>query len=299
MKVQIWKEQADLFEINVLAQTVEVSTATISDIVADVELPVVLIGRALNTDRLVDIRSIINAVFRSSRTILIVPPYGDLEITRYIDAPLGIRLQRRSPDSLVNLVNETLRNELGKTLTIRSDHAIETSLGAGILATDGSGKPVAVRYQPSNTSGIALICSIQLLSYTALSSEEDRQALLYSLLSWPTEKNQSVTETIVSADAQVDSGHLATILIALYASRSLDPKYLRDITETFLQLSLDLPEVKRVLAHLMEEGVIAKGSAENLHLQDDVLKSVLDSLGLHAYARELQEIIQEYKEVRA
>ena len=175
---------------------------------------------------------------------------------------------------------------------------IETALGAGLLATDGSGKPVALRYQPRNTSGAALLCSVQLLSYTALSTEEHRQALLAALLlTRGNDAGHRVAPPRDSAPDAVDPGHVATMLVALSAAGSADPMRLRKVAETFLQLSLDAQATETVLEHFEAEGVLARSEGER-RVQAGILESALDALGLHACARELQEMVREHPEVQ-
>ena len=299
MKVRIWQEQADLFEISVLEQTAEVSPATMQELLVDVATPVVLIGRALASERLPEVRSLFDAVFKSGRTIVIVPPYADLDIGRYLDTPVGVRLLRRPPDATVRVVDDNLRLHFDKALSVRSDHVIETALGAGLIATDGTGKPVALRYQPRNTSGAALVCTVQLLSYTALSTEEHRQALLVALLlSRADSAAKDVTLTPDVGPETVEQGHLATMLVALSAAGSVDPSRLRDVAETYLQLSLDAETTEHILRHLEAEGILTRGSEGERCVSGGALKSALDDLGLHACARELQEIVREHPEVR-
>jgi len=297
MKVRIWQEQSDLFEISVLEQTAEVSPATMQELCADAATPVVLMGRALSSERLADFRSLFEAVFRSRRIIVVVPPFGDLDIGRYLDTPVGVRLLRRSPDVAVRVVDTNLGLNLGSPLSVRSDHVIETALGAGLIATDGAGKPVALRYQPRNTSGAAVLCTVQLLSYTALSSEEDRQILLAALLTSRAGDAVEAGKVVAGNALPVDPAHVATILVALAAARSAEPTRLRTVAEKFLQLSLDNETTEHILGYLEAEGVLTRGSKGERRVRKDALQSALDDLGLHACARELQEIIQGQPEV--
>ena len=298
MKVRIWQEQADLFEISVLEQTVEVAPAPMRELQSDVAIPVVLIGKALVSERLPEIRSLFEAIFKSGRTILVVPPFGDLDVGRYLDTPVGVRLLRRTPDATVRLVDTALGLPPARPLSVRSDHVIETALGAGLIATDGSGKPVALRYQPRNTSGAAILCTTQLLSYTALSNEEDRQALLAVLVGHRGGDVVEAATTSVGDVAPVDAGHVATMLVALAAERNVDPTRLRMVAKTFLQLSLDAETVERVLEHLEAEGILTRGSEGERRVREEMLEGALDDLGLHACARELQEIVEDQPEVR-
>lgn len=298
MKVRIWQEQADLFEISVLEQTAEVSSAPMRELHSDVATPVVLIGKALASERLPELRSLFDAIFKSGRSILVVPPFGDLDVGRYLDTPVGMRLLRRTPDATVRMVDTALGLPPGRALSVRSDHVIETALGAGLIATDGSGKPVALRYQPRNTSGAALLCTMQLLSYTALSNEEDRQVLLAALLARRGGDIVKVATTSASDAGPVDAGHVATMLVALAAVRSVEPTRLRLVAERFLQLSLDAETTEHVLVRLEAEGVLTRGSEGERRVQEDALESALDDLGLHACARELGELVRDQPEVR-
>ena len=298
MKVRIWQEQADLFEISVLEQTAEVSPAPMRELLTDLASPVVLIGKALASERLAEFRSLFDAIFKSGRSILVVPPFGDLDVGRYLDTPVGMRLLRRTPDATARLVDTALGLPVGRARSVRSDHVIETALGAGLIATDGSGKPVASRYQPRNTSGAALLCTAQLLSYTALSNEEDRQALLAALLSQRGGDVVEVATTSVSDAVPVDSGHVATMLVALAAARSVDPTRLRMVAEKFLQLSLDAETTEHVLERLEADGILTRGGEGDRRVHEEMLEGALDALGLHACARELQEIVQDQPEVR-
>lgn len=299
MKVRIWAEQADLFEISVLEQTAEVEAGTFAELRDDPAVPVVLIGRALAPETVDRVRSLAEAIFRTGRCLLIVPPYGDLDVGRYLDTPIGMRLLRRPTDSKVSLLEERARAEIGAEMTVRSDHVIETGLGAGVIATDGTGRPVVLRYQPRNTSGAAIVATTQLLSYTALSTEEDRQALLEHLLRWHNAaagdlQHAGTGKPLVDP---IDPGNIATILVALGALGIVDADHLRSLAGTFLDLDLDGSAVESVLEYLEVEGVLTRGAEGERVIRSDALKTALEDLGLHAYARELQEVAREHSEV--
>lgn len=300
MKTLVWEQQSDLFEISVLEQTAEVEAGSFDVLRDDAAMPVVLIGRALMPQQLGVIRSLADGVFRTGRCLLIVPPYGDLDVGRYLDTPIGMRLLRRPTESKVRILETAPRLELGTELTVRSDQVIETGLGAGVIAADGSGRPVVLRYQPRNTSGAAIVATTQLLSYTALSSEEDRQALLIQLLRWRNAGADEVRHVGVGEPSvdPVDLGHVATILVALGASGVVDAERLRSLAGTFLDLKLDRAAVEGVLGRLEVEGVLTRGTEDERVIQSDALENALEHLGLHAYARELQEIAKEFSEVR-
>ena len=82
------------------------------------------------------------------------------------------------------MVDATVAAVVGEEAKIRSDHFFDTALGAGVIAVDVQGKAVLIRYQASNTQGPVFFSALQLLSYTALTDESQRQRLLGHLLSW-------------------------------------------------------------------------------------------------------------------
>jgi hypothetical protein len=297
MKVLVWKEQADLFEVSVLEQTARPVPGSLDDLGRDSTLPVLLIGRALAPDRRAEIEALARAVFASGRPLLIIPPYGDLDVGRYLDAPASVRLRRRSPESSVQVVDDGLRAEVGSTLSIRSDHIIETALGAGILALDIGRKPVAIRYQPKNTSGAVFVVSLQLLSYTALSSEDHRQALLAALLDWRSKairgRNQELQGAVVPEP--LDPDDVATVLLALVASGAPDTPALRRIADEVLHYPLDDERVERVLAEFEHEGLVRRLAGGGRAVDLPALQRALEASGLHAYAREMQEMTLQHQ----
>lgn len=299
MKVLIWKEQADLFEMSVLEQTALPVPGTLDDLGGDSRLPVILIGRALASDRRTEIGALAQAVFASGRPLLITPPYGDLDVGRYLDTPASVRLRRRSPESAVQVVDDVLRAEVGPALTIRSDYVIETALGAGILAIDAGRKPIAIRYQPRNTSGAAFVVTMQLLSYTALSSEEHRQALLAALLSWRSETVRTHARDLsnTAPSEPMDPDDVATILLALATAGTAEAPALRQVAETVLQFPLDDERIERVLTQLEEEGVIKRLADGRRTVEEAALQRALEASGLHAYAREMQEMALQHSQV--
>ena len=295
MRTRVLDEQADLFEISILEQTAEVVPGSLEEIGADPEAPVVLIGKALSPERVADFRALAARVFASGRCLLLLPPYGDLDIGRYLDTPVGMRLTRRQATATVRVVDPATRDEVGDEAVVRSDHIIETSLGAGMIATDDAGRAVALRFQPRNTSGAAVVTTLQLLSYSALSNEEDRQTLLSSLLAWRNESAAGLGEELPGRvrKEEVDPGHVATLLVALGASGITDGSRLRDVASTYLQLDLDASQAEAVLSRLETESVLTLDAEGQRVIVRDALDDVLERLGLHAYSRELREVLRD------
>ncbi len=295
MKVQIWTEQADLFEMSVLEQTAELVPAPLSDLGGDPAVPIVLIGKALNTARRADFRAMVQTVYMVGGALLITPPYGDSDVGQYLETPVGLRVVRRPTESVVRVLEDQLRQDVGAELTIRSDHVVETALGAGLLAGNPAGRAVAVRYQPRNTAGAALVTSLQILSYTAVSVEAHRQALLKALLRWTNVHaaghDEVATSAPTSTPGRVDQDDLVTVLLSLAAVGAVEPSKLLRVAADYLQFPLEDPRLVAVLDHLESQGVLALSPAGVREVDRDMLESTLEAAGLHAYARELRELV--------
>lgn len=301
MKVRVAKEQLDLFEITVLEQSAELVVLEFADLAEHPSTdPIVLVGRCLTGERATTIRSIADAVFRSGTVLLLVPPFGDNDISPFVDAPLSIRAVRRPATSDCRVVMPEWQDRLGLTLSIRSDHHIETALTAGEACLDGNGKVVLLRYQPKNTSGAVFVSTLQLLSYTALTTESDRNLLVAEVLSWRNLQSSTpdkVKRTLI--ESQVPSrDNLSLVLLAIFASSSLDSSILRETMETYLGTHMAEGEIETVLGYLESEGVLDRVDQQSfIKVSDRRLAEAIEALGLHAYARELEELVGNGMEV--
>ena len=78
MKARVWQAQADLFEVSVLQQTAEPMACTLDALITGApDEPLVLVGRALTSAHLHDIRQLAASVARLGATMLLCPPFGD------------------------------------------------------------------------------------------------------------------------------------------------------------------------------------------------------------------------------
>jgi len=84
MKARVWKEQVDLFEITILEQLVELAPLSLSDLATDQSIdPIVLVGKALSKERVSSFRQIASNAFKSGAAMLLVPPFGDYDISSH------------------------------------------------------------------------------------------------------------------------------------------------------------------------------------------------------------------------
>jgi len=295
MKVRVWSEQLESFEMSVLEQCAQLVPSQLEDMESqDLDLPVVLLGRALVQGREQVLRRLIAAVYRSTTVMLLVPPFGDLDLHKYLDTRESIRIVRRPPDSKVRLITSDWQAKLGSDLAIRSDQFLETSLVAGLLAVDSSSKTVLLRYQPRNTAGAVFISTVQLLSYTALSVENDREALLSAVLGWTNpwhdlpETNQPSSVGI----GQLTREEVTAVILALAATRTLDVTKLQSFLESIFGAAPSPERLALGLEYMAGEGVTVAAQEGQCGINDDQLQRTLEALGLHAYARELEEMVQ-------
>jgi hypothetical protein len=295
MKVRVWKEQLESFEMSVLEQCAQLVPSQLEEMASqEVDMPVVLLGRALVQGREQLIRKLIAGVYRSTTAMLLVPPFGDLDLHRYLDTRESIRVVRRSPDSTLRLITSDWQTNLGADLAIRSDQFLETSLVAGLLGVDSSSKPVLLRYQPRNTAGAVFLSTAQLLSYTALSVEKDREALLLAILSWTTlvHGRPETSPLATPAPGQATKEEVTAVLLAVAAAQTLDVSILQAFLENLFGTSPSPERLVICLEYLASEGisvVAADGSATVVEIQ---LHRALEALDLHAYARELEDMAQ-------
>ena len=297
MKTRVLEEQADLFEVGVLSQSAEVEAVALDALTAEPSgAPVVIIGRALDSARLPEFRKLATAVARAKVAVVLVPPFTDLDIGRYFETPVRLRAQRRSTESDVAVVDPSAAKEIGDDLKIRSDHHFETALGAGVIATDQQGKPVLIRFQATNTSGPVYFSALQLLTYTALTDDGHRQAALAHMLAWEpagaADKVVAEAASATKADSKpppVSREVLVPVGLLLSAGGAQTPEQLRSRARALLGAELSEGDVQRALEEFGSMGVSAP--AEPLTVVPAELDVFLERLGLHAYVRELADLL--------
>ena len=164
MKVHIWKEQQDFFEIAILEQSTELVPMSLADLATGGSRdPIVIVGKALSSERVSSFRQIITNVFKAGTALLLVPPFGDFDLSFYIDIATPIRIIRQPATSECTIKNKNLLPHIGPQLKIRSDHFIDTALAAGVVCVNRDGKTTLLRFQPKNTAGALFISTLQLL----------------------------------------------------------------------------------------------------------------------------------------
>jgi hypothetical protein len=296
MNIRVLRNQTDLFEMSVLEQNGTLHPGDLEELMVEESTePLVLVGKCMIADLASQIRKLVQKVFRSNRTMIISPPFGDTDIGKYFDSPGSLRFLRRSPDSICKVTAEEWRRKLGSDLRIRSDHMIETSLSAGIQCVDSENKPVLLRYQPTNTTGAVFISALQLLSYTALTKEDDRQALIKEILSW---KNEAFTAdrsiaTQEEKDLAPNRDELVTVLLALDASGKPDLEAIQKIATKYLGVAPSVERISAILKYLKSENVIIPHKTENnMIVSRQDLNRAIENLGVHAYARELRALVR-------
>ncbi|MEM1250447.1 MAG: hypothetical protein AAGK22_29045 [Acidobacteriota bacterium] len=297
MKTRVLEEQADLFEVGVLSQSAEVEGVALDALIAEPSgAPVVIVGRALESARLPEFRRLATAAARAKVAVLLVPPFADLDIGRYFETPVRLRAQRRSTESEVGVVDPSAAKELGDEIKIRSDHHFDTALGAGVVATDQQGKPVLIRFQATNTSGPVYFSALQLLTYTALTDDGHRQAALAHMLAWePAAAADEVDDEAAhatKADSKpppVSREVLVPVGLLLSAGGAQASDQLRSRARALLGADLSEGDVKRALEEFGSMGVVTL--EEPMTVVSAELDVFLERLGLHAYVRELADLL--------
>jgi hypothetical protein len=163
-----------------------------------------------------------------------------------------------------------------------------------LLGVDSASKPVLVRYQPRNTAGAIFLSTAQLLSYTALSVERDREALLSAILSWtnPQHDRPETGRPSSLGAATLTRDEVTAVILAVAASRTLDVTKLQSFLESTFGSSPSPERLALGLEYLAGEGVTVAAQIGQPGINDDRLQRTLEALDLHAYARELGEMVR-------
>ena len=293
MKARVLREQADLFEVGVLSQTAEVAAVSLEDFLDSPGGPVVVIGRLLTAARLTELRRFAVAAARAQTAIIVVPPFSDLELGRYFETPVEVRAQRRASSESARILDQSAAGVLGRAAKIRSDHYLETALGAGVVAVDEQGKSVLIRFHATNTSGPVFFSALQLLTYTALTDEGQRQAMLAHLLSWVSDEQTKMMSPSATRPAQqraASSDAVVPVALLLAAGGAQSVEMLVRRAEKLLGTELSASLANEALAVLGAEGLL-QGAPGDWKPAVDRLREYLERLGMHAYLRELQALL--------
>lgn len=295
MKARIVETQADLFEVGVLSQTAEVESVSIDRLLAEPSgPPLVVVGGLLGAERLADMRKLSSGLARARVAVIVVPPFTDLDVGRYFETPVQLGVRRRAAEPVARINEGALEEVLGGEVKVRSDHFFETALGAGVLAVDPQGKPVLLRYQATNTAGPVFFSALQLLTYTALTDEAHRQALLGHLLSWApsvtAETREAARQPSSPPKAEaVGEGVLVPVALLLAAGGPQTAELLRSRAGALLGVDLSANDVGRALEELTRLGLAAADASAPG--DRGALVRFLEQRGMHPYLRELGALL--------
>lgn len=297
MRVRVLEEQADFFEVAVLSLTANVQSVSADQLLsAPSGPPLVVVGGLLTAERLAGMRRFSAVLARAGTSVLVAPPFADIDLGRYFETPVQLLVQRRAAESTALFVDATAADVVGQEAQIRSDHFFDTALGAGVIAVDVQGKPVLIRYQASSTQGPVFFSALQLLSYTALTDESQRQRLLAHLLAWlPTVASEPIAHM---SDTGVDRRRgvvvesiLIPIALLLAAGGEQTEDQLRARAHAHLGAHLSADDVSSALEELSREGLIGLASARLHAVVPEALSGFIEQRGLHPYVRELEDLL--------
>lgn len=295
MKTRVVEAQVDLFEVGILSQTTEVQPVSFDQLLADPSgAPLVIVGTLLATDRLGDVRRLWSALGRSRTAVVVVPPFSDLDLGRYFETPVELRAQRRGAESAARVLHAATAAALGNEVKVRSDHFFDTALGAGVIAVDAQGKPVLIRYQETNTSAPVFFSALQLLTYTALTDEGQRQRLLTHLLSWAPAALSEMTSGSPRNSRPPKAGTvseemLLPVALLLAAGGRQTDDQLRARAQTLLGMDLGGGDVRRAVEELGRRGLVTLDGAGPASRAE--LDRFLEQRGMHPYLRELTDLL--------
>ena len=298
MKARVLEEQADCFEVAVLALTAEVQSVSTEQLLATPSgPPLIVVGGLFAAERLADMRRLSAVLARAGASVLVAPPFADVDLGRYFETPVQLLVRRRAAESTAHVVDAPAAAVVGDEAKIRSDHCFDTALGAGVIAVDIHGKAVLIRYQASNVQGPVFFSTLQLLSYTALTDESQRQRLLAHLLSRPPAVASDLPMAPMSDTGPdrkvgvVAESVLVPIALLLAAGCAQTEDQLRACARAHLGADLSADDVSRALAELSREGLIELDPERPTSVGAEALNGFLERRGLHPYVRELEDLL--------
>ena len=297
MKARVLEVQADIFEVAVLSLTADVQSVSVEQILlAPSGPPLVVVGGLLTAERLADMRKLSAVLARAGTSVLVAPPFADIDLGRYFETPVQLLVQRRAAESTALFVDATAVDVVGQEAQVRSDHFFDTAMGAGVIAVDVQGKPVLIRYQASNTQGPVFFSALQLLSYTALTDESQRQGLLVHLLAWlpavASEPSAPMSDTGGDRNGRVVAeSTLIPVALLLAAGGEQTEDQIQARAQAHLGADLSADAVRRALQELNRAGLIGLDSPRLNSVGTEALNGFLEQRGLHPYVRELEELL--------
>jgi hypothetical protein len=285
MKTLILDIQKDLFESSVLEQSAEIQFVSVDESLGLKGVPCVLLGSKGIDDFTGTVRKLARANYQNGTGLIIINPPIDTDIGNSVDAPVSITVKKRKASSFCKPSGfDGLDGE--SKYEIWSDGTIESSLRSGVMGVDDNKGTVLLKYQPKNTSGAVFITTLKLLSYSGMTNETDREALLKQLLTWENKQsfvNEAPTEDVTAPDESVL--HAVAILSFSYGSK--DPDRISAAMSRFFTLNTDADVIRKVIEQLSAN---LNATKENWTSK---LEDYIDQAGHYSYAREIKEILED------
>jgi len=285
MKALILDIQKDLFESSVLEQSAEIQFVSVDEALRMKGISSVLLGPKGIDDFTGTVRKLVRTNYQNGTGLLIINPPTDADIGNAVEAPVSIIAKKRKASSFCMPSGfDGLGGE--SKYEIWSDGTIESSLGSGVMGVDDNKGTVLLKYQPKNTSGAVFITTLKLLSYSGMTNETDREALLKQLLTWENKQlfiNKEPTEDVTAPDESVL--HAVAILSFSYGSK--DQEKISAAMSRFFTLNSDADAVGKALDQLSTN---LNATQENWMSK---LEDYIDQAGHYSYAREIKEILED------
>ena len=283
-----------------LEQSAELISVSLDEFLTEENIrPLVVVGKYLSQDHKSNLQTLTDRIYRTGNTLLLAPPFGDVNIGQYLNTPVAIHAIRRQTQNTCRLIDKQWSGQIAETTKIRSDHHIETALTAGVTCLDDNEKPVLIRYQPSNTQGAVFISGLQLLSYSAVSDESDRLKLIELIIDWRPMHLKEDTNAIEHQDfaPTINKSDLVNTILAIAAANNPSIDTLKEIAIKFLGINISDDRLNKILSYLQSEKIIIWDAlSQNFMVSKDLLSQMIEDFGVHAYARELSELFRENTE---
>lgn len=287
MKAIVLEMQQELFETSVLEQSSFVEFRSYVDIVKTADASGFMIGQKGIDEYTKTLSALCKAFYHHGRALVLVNPPAGVDLGVCLDAPASIYVRKRKASSVCrSRIHKIL--PANAALEIWSDGIIESALSAGIECVDDEERCILLRYQPKNTSGAVFITTLKLLSYSAMTTETDREELLRYLLSWNNTDIPAANAMPDESAAAIEPHILTAVAVITYALNDFEPSKIAAAIPRFFDVEVDEATIRKAWATLQADLAIA-----SLEAIPTVLEDYIAQTGLYAYAREMKELLQE------
>jgi len=291
MHVNCLHTQEGFFETRLLRRVFEPVFVDAAHLELALDAPLVLYGQWQPPGLQSGLRWLADLAYKLPHPCIVLPPFESGPLSESLG--LATQLNAQGIDAnFLSILPDAAPLNLGdrQTLQIQTDYAFAGQAGKHWLAVGDLPLAALALIQPKNTATPLLLCGARLLSASGLSNDEDRLALLKSIVAWawgwqpiPDPKKK---EPITSE--RLDEAIWHVICIVLAGSFSTSPREIISLTSSLFAVELSAAEMQLAIQKASENN-LAEISGDTLKVDMKALETYTQQNGLWAYVRALRK----------